>query len=194
MARMSSLPLLLIVLATMSTGCQSPYHADQGALLGGLLGAGTGAVVGSAVGHPGAGAALGAGVGAISGAAIGSAQDEMEAKNRAMIAQQLGRQVAAGAVTPNEVIAMTRAGVNEELIVNHIRAHGTAAQLQSQDLINLQQQGISARVVATMQACPPQPPVMVQEAAPPPVVVEGYPYGYYGPPPRPYAHVYYRWR
>ena len=60
-----------------------------------------------------------------------------------MIAQQLGRQVSAGAVTPNDVIAMTRAGVNEELILNHIRAHGMAAPLQPQDLIALQQQGIT---------------------------------------------------
>jgi hypothetical protein len=88
---------------------------------------------------------------------------------------------------------MTRAGVNEELIVNHIRAHGMAAPLQSQDLINLQQQGITPRVIATMQACPPPPPqpIMVQEPPPPAVIVEGYPYGYWGPR---YPHGYYRWR
>ena len=158
-----------------SSGCQSPYHSDQGALFGGLLGAGTGAIIGGATGHPGAGAAIGAGVGALSGAAIGHGQDEIDAKNRAMIAQQLGRQVSAGAVTPNEVIAMTRAGVNEELVVNHIRTHGTAAPMQTNDLITLQQQGVSPRVIATMQACPPQPPpqaVYVEQPAPPPVVLE----------------------
>ena len=67
-----------------------------------------------------------------------------------------------------------------------------AAALQSNDLINLQQQGISPRVVATMQACPPQPPqpVVVTQPAPPPVIVESYPYGpYYGP----CADLYYRW-
>ena len=116
------------------------------------------ALIGAATGHAGAGAAIGAGVGALTGAAIGHGQDEMEARNRALIAQQLGRQVSPGAVTPNDVIAMTRAGVNEELILNHIRAHGMAAPLQPQDLIALQQQGISPRVIATMQACPPQPP------------------------------------
>ena len=151
-----------------------------------------GAVIGGATGHPGAGAAIGAGVGALTGAAIGHGQDEIEARNRAMIAQQLGRQVNAGAVTPNDVIAMTRAGVNEELIVNHIRAHGMAAPLQAADLINLQQQGISPRVIATMQACPPQPPpqpVVVAQPAPPPVVVE------YGWGPRYYPHHhYYSWR
>ncbi len=194
MARTPSLLLsvALVLSLVASTGCRSPYHSDQGALFGGLLGAGTGAIIGGATGHPGAGAAIGAGVGALSGAAIGNGMDEVEANNRAMIAQQLGRQVAPGAVTTNDVIAMTRAGVNEELIINHIRAHGMVASLQSNDLINLQQQGITPRVVATMQACPPQPPQpVVIEQAPPPVIVERYPCGpyYYGPR----AHLYYRW-
>jgi hypothetical protein len=88
-------------------------------------------------------------------------------------------QVNAG-VTPGDVIAMTKAGVDEELIVNNIRAHGMAAPLQPQDLIALQQQGISARVIATMQACPPQVPqpqaVVVGQPAPPLVVVGVDPY------------------
>lgn len=186
-------PSVGLTLAIVSLfGCASPYHQDQGTLFGGLLGAGTGAIIGGATGHPGAGAAIGAGVGALSGAAIGHGQDEIEAKNRAMIAQQMGRQVSAGAVTPNDVISMTRAGVNEELIVNHIRAHGMAAPLQTADLIGLQQQGITPRVVATMQACPPQPPpqpqaVYVEQPAPPPVVLE------YGWGPRYYPHRHYYW-
>ena len=85
----------------------------------------------SAVGNTGAGAAIGAGVGALSGAAIGNSMDEVEAKNRAMIAQQLGRQVDPNAVTVADVIAMTRANVNEDLVINHIHAHGMAAPLQT---------------------------------------------------------------
>jgi len=54
------------------------------------------------------------------------------------------------------------------------------APLQPQDLIALQQQGISPRVIATMQACPPQVPqpqaVVVEQPAPPPVVVGVDPY------------------
>lgn len=163
------------------SGCTSPYHADRGALTGGLLGAGTGAIVGHALGNTGAGAAIGAGVGALSGAAIGQGIDEAEAKNRAMIAQQMGRQVNPQAVTINDVLAMTRANVQEDLIINHIQAHGMAAPIQTADLINLPQMGVSSRVIATMQACPPRPvqPVVVQQA-PPPVVIQEYPY-YWGP-------------
>jgi len=179
------MPLLLLAVGltlaiASSTGCQSPSHADQGALCGGLLGAGTGAIVGHALGNTGAGAAIGAGVGALSGAAIGNGQDQIEARNRALIAQQLGRQVPPNAVTINDVIAMTKANVNEDLVINHIRAHGMAAPLQTNDLINLPQMGVSPRVIAAMQAAPPPPPVVVQQA-PPPVIVEEYPAPYYGP-------------
>jgi hypothetical protein len=181
MARMPTLLLLLVPMLplALSSGCCSPYHADQGAVAGGLIGAGTGAVVGHAMGNTGAGALVGAGVGAISGAAIGSGMDEAEARNRALIAQQLGRQVDPGAVSIDDVLAMKRANVNEDLMINHIHAHGMVAPLQTNDLINLPQQGISTRVIQAMQESPPRPPVVVQEA--PPVIVREYPPPYYGP-------------
>ncbi|MGD0653486.1 MAG: glycine zipper domain-containing protein [Thermoguttaceae bacterium] len=180
------LPTASILIISLIGGCQSPYKSDQGALLGGVLGAGTGAAIGSACHNPLAGAAIGAGVGTITGAAVGSALDEQDARNRAMIAQQLGRQVSGNPVTIPDVINMTRAGVDEELIVNHVRIHGVAAPLQAQDVIVLQQQGVSKRVIATMQEPPvvqPQP-MVIQQAPPPAVIVEEYPYGrpYPGPP------------
>ena len=177
-----------------AAGCQSPYHADQGALFGGLLGAGTGAIIGDAIGgKAGPGAAIGAGLGAISGAAVGSGMDEMEARNRAMIEQQLGSQVAAGAVRIDQVVTMTQAGVDDELIVNHIRAHGVARPLETDDLIFLQQQGVSTSVIRAMQEPPPARPVVIREPAPPPVVIHEYSYGppLWGPPRN---HIYYHRR
>jgi hypothetical protein len=196
MTRLLSFVLSVSLLTVLGSGCQSPYHADRGALGGGLLGAGVGALVGNAVGNPGAGAAIGAGVGAVSGAAIGAGMDEVEAKNRAMIEQQMGRQVAAGAVTTDEVVNMTNAGVDDQLIINHVRAHGMAVPLSSGDLILLKQQGISPSVVEAMQSSPPrvaQGQVVVAQPAPQPVIVEEYHYGapYWGPPPyRYYRHHY----
>lgn len=183
-------------MALSAAGCQSPYRADQGALFGGLLGAGTGAIIGDAVGNAGAGTAIGAGLGAITGAAVGSELDEIEAQNRAMIAQQLGREVTAGAVTLNDVVAMTQAGVADQLIVNHVRAHGVAAPLQTADLIFLQQQGVSTQVIQAMQTPPSRPaqPVVVRESAPPPVVVQEYHYGHPFWGPRYYRHYGYRHR
>ncbi len=146
-------------------------------------------MVGGASGHPGAGAAIGAGVGALSGAAVGGSLDEIEANNRAEIAARLGRPAPTGAVTIDDVIGMSRAGVAEDIIVTHVHNHGSAAPLRPNDLIVLQQQGVSPRVVQALQAPPPQaaypaPPVVV--AAPPPYW--GPPYGY----PYPYPYPYYR--
>jgi hypothetical protein len=143
-----------------------------------------------------AGAAIGAVGGTIAGAAVGSALDEQDARNRAMIAQRLGYQVSGNPVAIPDVINMTRAGVDEELIVNHVRIHGMAAPLQAQDVITLQQQGVSKRVIAAMQEPPrqTQQPVIVQQAAPPPVIYEEYPPYYWDRPyyyhhPRPGMHI-----
>ncbi len=173
---------------SLATGCNSPYRSDQGALFGGLTGAGLGALVGSASGNTGAGAAIGAGVGALSGAAVGGSLDEIEAQNRAEIAARLGRPAPVGSVTIDDVIAMTRSGVSEDVMVTHITRHGPARPLQAGDLIVLQQQGVSPRVVQAMQAAQPQ-----AAAAPGVVMAQPYPVPapvYWGPPPYAYAYPY----
>ncbi len=186
----------LLILAALVAGCASPYHADRGALLGGLGGAGVGALVGHAVGNTGAGAAIGAGVGALTGAAIGDSMDEMEARNRALIEAKLQRRIVPGAVTIDDVIAMTRAGVAEDVIINHVRYHGMVRQLEASDLITLQQQGISPNVVKAMQE-PPRPQretVFVESPSPPAVIVrERYYDPWYDPWSRPGPPYYYRY-
>jgi hypothetical protein len=176
--------LAAVLVAT--AGCSSPYHADRGALLGGLTGAGAGAIVGDAVGNTAGGALVGAGLGAIAGNAIGAGMDESEARNRAYIEERLGRALPSGGVTTQDVIAMTRSGVDPELIVNHVRANGTAQQLSANDLIVLQQEGIDKRVIGALQTTPrPQPPAGI--AAP---VAYGPQPVYYGPAPVGYYPVY----
>jgi outer membrane lipoprotein SlyB len=184
----AALPLAIVALA-MSIGCRSPYYADQGALAGGLGGAGVGALIGSASGHTGAGAVIGAAAGALTGGAVGGALDDIEARNRAQIAAQMGRQPGPGAVNINDVVAMSRSGVDEQLIVNHVNNNGVARPLVANDIIYLQQNGVSPRVIAAMQqprviAVAP-PPGAVLVSGPPPVVVEqryyGPHWGYWGP-------------
>lgn len=173
--------VVLSAAAFMAAGCASPYHAERGAALGGLAGAGAGWAIGDAVGHEGAGALIGAGVGALSGAAIGNGMDQIEARNRAEIEAKLGQQVSAGAVTLGDVVTMSKAGVDEELIVNHIRAHGSAQALTTDDLITLQQEGVSKRVIGALQT-----PRTFATAGPPagaPVIVEEHYYAPYCPPP-----------
>ncbi|OHB82457.1 MAG: hypothetical protein A2V98_20010 [Planctomycetes bacterium RBG_16_64_12] len=177
-----------------AVGCNSPYHSDRGALFGGLLGAGTGAIVGDALGNTGAGAAIGAGGGALTGAAIGDSMDKIEAENRAMIAAQLGREIRAGVVSIEDVVMMTQAGVDDELIITHIRANGVTRVPGPHELVSLKQQGVSTAVIRAMQEPPPAPrqqTVVIEKPAPPPVIVEEYHYGhpYYAyPPPYPYHY------
>ncbi|MHB8902569.1 MAG: glycine zipper domain-containing protein [Thermoguttaceae bacterium] len=181
-----AVPLFLI----LATGCVSPERADQGALIGGLLGAGTGALIGDASGNAAAGAAIGAGVGAITGAVVGNEIDEVEARNRAQIEAQLGRQIRPGAVTVEDVVMMSQSGVQEELIVNHIRANGMVQPPNTQDLIYLSKQGVGSRAVAAMQEPPRvrQPETVVVRESRPVIVHEVYgPPVYHYPPPY-YGH------
>lgn len=178
-ARLVTWPALVLAPLCLAAGCQSPYYTGNGAAIGGVGGAGVGALVGSASGHPLAGALIGAGAGALGGAAVGNGLDQIEARNRAQIAAQLGRPLPPGGVTVDDVVAMSHSGVNEELIVNQIRTSGVAHPLQPAEIIVLQQQGVSNRVTATMQTTPPPMPRPVPVPAPPPPV-------YYYPPPPPY--------
>jgi Glycine zipper len=181
-------------LATAMAGCRSPYYADRGAVAGGLTGAGVGALVGNALGETAGGAAIGAGIGALTGGAIGGALDDIEARNRAEIAAQLGRPVAQGQANLGEVVAMSRAGVNPQLIVNYVNNSGMAQPPSAQDVIYLTQQGVAPDVIQAMQS-PRVAEVPVHVAPPPPgpVIIEEYHYGrpYYGPP---YHHHFYHHR
>jgi hypothetical protein len=173
-------------LIALAIGCQSPYYADRGAAAGGLLGAGTGAIIGSQTGDPLAGAAIGAGIGALGGGIFGSQMDEAAARNRAEIAAHMGRQVASGAATPEEVVAMTRAGVDPRMMVSYVQTSGVSRPLTANDIIMLHQQGVPPEVVQAMNA-PPAAPVQVVQGPPigPPVIVEEHYYGppvFYGPP------------
>jgi hypothetical protein len=162
-----------------AAGCRSPYYADRGTAAGALGGAGVGALVGSASGDAGVGALIGAGVGALTGNVVGTALDDIEARNRAEIAAQMGRPVAAGAATPVEVVAMSRAGVDPRLIVNYVNNSGMAQPITAQDVIYLHQQGVSADVILAMQTPRvAQAPPAIVVPPPPPVVIEDF----YGPP------------
>jgi hypothetical protein len=186
----------LVASATL-VGCASPYHTDRDALVGGLGGAGVGALVGHAMGNTGAGAVIGAAAGTLGGAAVGAEKDAMEARHQAELAAVSARQAPSGAVTMEEVVNLVHAGVNEDLVVNQVRTRGLVRPVQSSDLISLQSQGVSSRVIQAMQEAPTARPsstaVIVQQPGPPAVIVDPYPYYYepwYGPGPyyHPYHH------
>jgi len=190
--RKVSLVRFVFPLIAVVSGCASPYYQDRGTLVGGAAGAGVGALVGEASGHPGVGALVGAGVGAVTGNVVGAGMDDVAARNRAEIAARMGQAVPPGAVSTNDVIAMTRSGVDDELIVNHIRTSGMAQPLQAGELIALQQQGVSKQVIQAMQmpvAPAGGPPMMAQAPYYGPPAYGPYP-GYYYPPPYAYPYPY----
>ncbi len=184
---------LLAPIATMlllATGCESPpSNAGQGALLGGAGGAILGGVVGHQLHNTAAGAVIGAGAGALTGAVVGNKIDENDAKNRAIIEQRLGHPLGAGGVTVEDVVAMTRAGVAQEVIVTHVNNNGIARPLTTVDITFLTQSGVSPPVIQAMQSPARAPQPVVVEQAPPPVIVEGGYYDpYWGPRYRPYPY------
>ena len=127
--------------------------------------------------------------GALTGGAIGGALDDIEARNRAQIASQLGRPVAQGQATVGEVVSMSRAGVDPRLIVNYVNNSGVAQPVSAQDVIYLTQQGVAPDVIQAMQTprLAQAPPGII--VPPRPVIIEEYHYGRpYCPPPH---HHYY---
>ncbi|WP_254508447.1 glycine zipper domain-containing protein [Anatilimnocola floriformis] len=208
--------LIIIVLAigvtlttTVSGGCQTPNYQRNGTILGGLGGAGLGAAIGNKSQNALAGGLIGGAIGAIAGNAVGEGIDNDRAVATQQAAQQgyaqgAGAQAVKGAVTPQDVVAMSRAGLSEDVIASHVRANGVTQQLQVNDLIYLRNQGVSDSVLQAMQQAPtsqarynaaysaaiPPPPVAR------PVVVEHVYPAYYPPPPPyywggPYYHNHY---
>ena len=93
----------------------------------------------------------------------------------------MGRPVAAGAATPGEVVAMSRAGVSPPLIINYVNTSGVAQPVSAQDVIYLTQQGVSPDVIQAMQSPRvAQAPTVFMPPPSGPVVYEEV---YYGPPP-----------
>ncbi|HZL88326.1 MAG TPA: glycine zipper domain-containing protein [Pirellulaceae bacterium] len=165
-----------------SAGCQSMNYAQRGGVLGGLAGAGIGAAAGESGGDAVPGALIGGAVGALTGSVIGDGIDADMAR-KAEIEARIGRQLA-GAVTSEDAIAMTRAGLSDDVVISHIRAHGVARPLEVNDLIYLRNQGVSDAVIKALQTSPGPVAVVRGPPGPPPVVVHEYYDPWWGPPPR----------
>jgi hypothetical protein len=193
---MKSLSIVILSLGVtlttaVSGGCQTPNYQRNGTVIGGLSGAGLGAAIGDRSGNALPGALIGTAIGAVTGNAVGESMDrDRAAAQQQAYAQGVGTQAARGAVTPQDVIAMSRAGLSEDVIATHVRANGVTQTLQVNDLIYLRNQGVPDSVLQAMQQAPtaqaryntaytaaiPPPP------APAPVVVEHVYPGYYPPP------------
>lgn len=173
----SSTTLLLVAL--IHTGCQSPHYADKGAALGGLAGAVTGAAIGDKSGNAATGAIVGTAVGALTGAVVGDSMDAELARRQALIEERTGRRML-GRATISDVITLTASGLSDDVITNHVRANGVAAQLTPGDIIELHENGVSEKVINTMQQVAAEPPRVATVTRERPIIIEE---RYVTPPP-----------
>jgi hypothetical protein len=82
--------------------------------------------------------------------ALGTSLDDIDARNRADIAAQLGRPVAPGPAMPQEVAAMARAGIDSRFIICYINRSTNMQPITAQDVIYLHDQGVSEQVIQAM--------------------------------------------
>ncbi len=77
-----------------------------------------------------------------------------DAKNRVAMERATGRPVVARPATVNDVIAWHQSGVHSANIITHIRTHGLYQPLLSQDVLTLQNRGVSTEVIRAMKEHP----------------------------------------
>ncbi len=135
----------------------------DGAVIGGVTGAVIGGVVGKQNKKTTEGALIGGAVGAVAGGVVGHQRDKQIARERqyqheiAMQRQQLDAHQQALAqsqfrgVTVSEILQLSRNGVSDQVIVNHVLREGVDRPLEIADIIHLHQQGVSEVVISAMQ-------------------------------------------
>ena len=167
----------IIGLSFLSTvGCSSMNNTEKGLLGGAALGTGAGALL--TRGHP-AGMLVGGALGAMTGGMVGSDQDRRE--DRRAYAQAVANSQAQRQMSVNEVIQLTQQRTPDHIIIGQIHSTGSVFNLTTNDILDMQNQGVSSAVISAMQARRYARPVVV--GPPPPTVV------YVDPPPPPHFGV-----
>lgn len=77
-----------------------------------------------------------------------------DARNRVAMERATGRPVMARPVTVSDVLGWHQSGVRDENIMTHIRTHGLYQPLQGQDILTLQNHGVSVEVIRSMKEHP----------------------------------------
>jgi len=123
-------------------GCQTnKTRVAEGAGIGGTIGAVAGGIIGFQSGHPIQGAAIGGAIGAGTGALVGAQINKP------------GQEQAAAQPTLQQVVDLTKQGVSSDEIIAKIKAaKNPKYSLTADDLNYLKNEGVSQRVIETMQA------------------------------------------
>jgi hypothetical protein len=146
------LPTLILPLFIGCAGFGNTNTATEtttGAVIGGI----TGALIGEHNDDPLAGAIIGTTAGALLGNATGQVNDRIDAKIAA--SEQAYQE---HAVTLNQILTMTQAGVDDAVIISRIETNGPAQTLTTDDIIFLSKSQVAPTVISAYQS-PPTPPV-----------------------------------
>ncbi|MAI69879.1 MAG: hypothetical protein CMM01_03085 [Rhodopirellula sp.] len=181
-----------VIPCTASSQVAAQGHTQRGATVGGIAGAVAGAAIGDHNGETGAGAAIGGIIGAFAGGLLGNAEDKQQAYQRQRQYQTSQKQLhehQRTAVSAQDVVAMTRNGLSEQVIINQIQQRGVQKQPQVADIIALHQQGVSESIITAMQQAQHRPTSHNRVTIP--VTRKSSPQSWYGPviPPTHSYHV-----
>jgi len=128
----------------IATGCQTnKARVAEGAGIGGIVGAVAGGIIGYQSGHPLQGAAIGGAAGAGGGAIVGAQINKPAQDTQAQSFVQ---------VTMQQIVDWTKQGVSSDEIISKIKAANPKYSLTADDIDYLNKQGVSQRVIETMQA------------------------------------------
>jgi len=134
---------VLLVFSFVVCGCASnKTKIGEGAGIGGTVGAIAGGIIGFQSGHPLQGAAIGGAVGAGTGALVGSQIKKPTQDTQSQAPAQL---------TMQQIVDLTKQGVSSDEIISKIKAANPKYSLTTDDIDYLKKQGVSQRVIETMQ-------------------------------------------
>lgn len=177
MTRKFLVGMSIVLLAQSTSFAQQPQGTRNGAVIGGVSGAVIGGIIGKQNDEIPEGALIGGAVGAVAGGLLGHGYDQ---RQRSYQQQQYSQPqygqpryhqhppnyntyrtvptrttvVNAPGVTVADVLAMTRSGVSESVMINHIYTKGLQRRIDTNEIISLSQQGVPENVINAMQQAP----------------------------------------
>ncbi len=135
---------IVLVFVFIATGCATnKTRTAEGAGIGGVVGAVAGGIIGHQSGHTLEGAAIGGAVGAGTGAVVGAQINKPTTDTQNQASTQ---------ITIQQIVNWTNQGVSSDEIISRIKAANPRYSLTPDDINYLKRQGVSQRVIETMQA------------------------------------------
>jgi len=135
--------LAVLIFGVVILGCETnKTRIAEGAGIGGAVGALAGGIIGHQSGNGVGGALIGGTVGAGAGALVGSQINKPTTQATQTPAQ----------LTMQQIVDLTKQGVSSDDIIAKIKAANPKYSLTADDIDYLSKQGVSQRVIETMQS------------------------------------------